>query len=184
MQPILSFAGSLASALLWLLPMFCYIGGATGFLSSLYGFWRRGFQERGGLAAPGVPEVTLFISAAFLSFPEFLNMGNKTLGFSSHASIGNGGGDQFYSFSEAQLSQALSQGPTEAFTAIMTTFHGYFLAYGAFIVFIALQKQLGRVKGTNRSSPAMNLTMGVAGLCMMNSDVLVPNIMAQLNITK
>lgn len=181
MQGLFTFAQDLGAALAWLLPMLCYIGGGCFLLSGVWGIYQRSAMTNGVLSKGFVPEIMITAGATLLSFPEFLNVGERTLGFSG--SVGMGGTAAPVQFSTNTLVTAAQAGPLAAFTAILTVFHAYFACYGALIVYFAIMRQVGRAKGTNNSSTGMNIVMMVAGFLVMNADVLGPALLKELQLT-
>lgn len=180
MEGLFDFAQDIGSALGWLLPALCYIGGSWLLATGAMGIVQRSRQPLGFLTQPFVPELMIAVGATFLSFPEFLNAGNRTLGFDANAGLG---APAKVSFSTDALANAAKGGPLQALTAILTVWHSYFAAYGALIVYFGLVRQVGRAKGTNNSSPGLNMVMIVAGFMVMNADVIGPGLIRELKLT-
>ncbi|MFT8482607.1 MAG: hypothetical protein ABF689_06315 [Gluconobacter cerinus] len=181
MEGLFDFAQDLGAALSWLLPFLCYVGGGCFLLSGVMGIFQRSSISNGLLSKGVVPEMMILVGATFLSFPEFLNMGNRTLGFEGNAGIGT---PAKMSFSSDALMTAAQRGPLAALTAILNVFHVYFAAYGALIVYFAIVRQMGRAKGTNNSSTGLNMVMGIAGFLVMNADVLGPALLKELKLVQ
>ncbi|WP_259654894.1 hypothetical protein [Gluconacetobacter dulcium] len=179
MEGLFDFAQDIGLALSWVLPLLCYVGGTWFLVGGLLGILQRSAAQNGLLAKPFVPELMIAVGATFLSFPEFLNVGNRTLGFAANVDLG---ASQKLSFSTDTLSNAAKGGPLQTLTAILTVWHTYFACYGALIVYFAFVRQVGRAKGTNNSSPALNAVMGISGFFVMNADVIAPALLKELKL--
>lgn len=180
MQGLFTFAQDIGAAGGWLLPMLCYISGGCFLASGVWGIYQRSALTNGLLAKGFMPEIMIAAGATFLSFPEFLNMGNSTLGFAPMAGMGTPAQVQF---SADTLATAATAGPAAALTAILTVFHTYFACYGALIVYFAILRQVGRSKGANNSSTSVNLIMMTGGFLVMNADVIGPALLKELQLT-
>lgn len=180
MQGLFNFVADIGAALEWVLPMLCYIGGASFLLGGVYGIYERSAQAAGMVGRPFVPEFMIFVGATLLSFPQFLNMGNQTLGFDTSASLSSG--DAPAAVSIDTLTSAITGGPVKVFSAILRMFRFYFMSYGALIVYFAIIRQVGRAKGTNNSSTGLNIIMLVGGFLVMNADVIGPKLLVELHL--
>ncbi|MEZ7137551.1 MULTISPECIES: hypothetical protein [Komagataeibacter] len=181
MQGLFNFIADIGSALEWLLPMFCYVGGSGFLIGGVYGIYQRSAQANGLASRPFVPELMILAGATFLSFPQFLNMGNQTLGFDSTASLS--GGNAPAAVSIDALTSAVTGGPVQVLTAILHLFRFYFMSYGALIVYFAIIRQVGRARGINNSSTGLNMVMLAGGFFVMNADVIGPMLLKELHLT-
>jgi len=180
MEGLFDFAQDIGAALSWLLPMLCYVTGASFLAAGVMGIFQRSSISNGFLSKGFMPELTIAAGATFLSFHEFLNMGNRTLGFDANAGMG---APAATSFSSDALMTAAQGGPVAALTAILGVFHAYFACYGALIVYFSIVRQIGRAKGANNSSTGLNLVMCVGGFLVMNADVIGPALLKELKLT-
>ncbi|MBB2156631.1 hypothetical protein HLH33_09970 [Gluconacetobacter diazotrophicus] len=119
--------------------------------------------------------------AVFLSFPEVLNVGSRTMGGSMTASFG--GTATPVQITASQFTASATQGPAAILAEIFAVFKYYFAAYGALVVYFAFMRQLGRAKGTNHSSTGLNVVMAIAGFGIMNADQLGPAFLRELGLT-
>lgn len=180
MTALFSLGAAMGGALGYVLWILCYIGGSATMLTGLWGLVSR--AKRGGYLEGGAwPEFFIVTGAVFLAFPTVLNTGNATLGFSSTASFS--GESTPIQFSASDLTQAATQGPAEMISTIFKMFKSYFAAYGALIVWVAIRRQNGLMRGKNHGSTGMNIVMGLAGLGVMNADVIGPAIVSQLGLS-
>ena len=170
MVGILSFCASLGNALGWLLPTLCYIVGGSMMISAIWGFYGRSTLQNGLVTKGFAPEILFLGSGTLLSFPQFLNVLNRSFGFSTTASLtqGQDGGVAAYSFDAAAFNQAVSQGPTSLLNAMIDVFDPYFISYGGLIAFLAVKRQIDRAQGRNDSTTGMNITMLIGSILMMN----------------
>lgn len=174
LQDLLDFAGSIGSAFAIALPTLCFITGSAFLIGSLFGIYSRG---KGATGISSSLPVCLFLIAAgasLLSFPEFLNMGNTTLGLSARASVGSVNSAGQVTFSSDSLKSAISQGPTATLAAMLHAFRYYFMSYGAFWVYVSIVRQTNTMKGRSNTLTTTNICMLLGGFFLMNADTLVP----------
>ncbi|WP_246856665.1 hypothetical protein [Acetobacter vaccinii] len=176
---IFDFAQEIGNAMGWVLPALCYIVGSTFLLGAVFSLYKAS-SGSGTVLSFGVPAALLTGAAICLSFPEFINTGSRTLGFSAGASFTDSSGK--VSFSENTLTTAMAAGPAETLKAVLHLFRFYFMNYGALIVFFAVTRQIGRAKGTNNSSASSNIMMIVGGFLIMNADTIVPALATKLHL--
>ena len=181
MQGLYALGQDIGLALAWILPALCYISGGSFIAGGIWGIFQRSSMANGFLSKGFVPELMIAAGATLLSFPEFLTAGSSTLGLTASAAMG--GTTQEVSFSAQSLTTAASSGPAGVLTDILNEFSAYFACYGALIVYFAIVRQVGRAKGANNSSLAVNLIMMIAGFLVMNVDVLAPAILQELQLT-
>lgn len=182
LQDLLDFAGSIGSAFAIALPTLCYISGSACLLGSLFGIYSRGKGSTGAGSSLPVCIALIAAGATLLSFPEFLNMGNATLGLSATATVGgvNSGGQT--TFSADSLKSAISQGPTATLAAMLHVFRYYFMSYGAFWVYVSIIRQLNAMKGRSNTSTTTNLCMVFGGFLLMNADTIGPALATKLHL--
>lgn len=181
LQDLLDFAGSIGSAFAIALPTLCYISGSAFLLGSLFGLYSRGNGATGTASSLPVCVALIAAGASLLSFPDFLNMGNTTLGLSARTSVGVNSAGQV-TFSSDSLKSAISQGPTATLTAILHVFRYYFMSYGAFWVYVSIMRQLDTMKGRSNTSTTTNLCMVLGGFLLMNADTIGPALAKKLHL--
>jgi hypothetical protein len=169
MEALFAFARSIGNALAYLVPTLCYVTGGSFLLGSVYGLYGRGKGENGPANNPLVCFGLIFVGASLLSFPEFLNMGNATLGFASNASLGSAGSAPMR-FSSDDIQTAINKGPTALLISFLHLFRMYFACYGALLVYWGLVRQIGSMKGKNNSPTSLNLTIIICSFILMNSE--------------
>ncbi len=182
LQDLLDFAGSIGGAFGIALPTVFYISGSACLLGSLLGLYSRGKGATGAASSLPVCVALITAGATLLSFPEFLNMGNATLGLSARASVGGVNSAGQVTFSSDSLKAAVSHGPTATLTAILHIFRYYFMSYGAFWVYVAIMRQLSSMKGRSNTSTTTNLCMVIGGFFLMNADTLGPALAKKLHL--
>ncbi|WP_025827380.1 hypothetical protein [Acetobacter okinawensis] len=182
LQDLLDFAGSIGNAAAIALPTLCYISGSACLLGSLFGFYRRGTGATGASSSLPVCVALIAFGASLLSFTEFLNMGNATLGLSATASVGGVNSAGQVTFSAESLKSAISQGPTATLTAILHVFRYYFMSYGAFWVYVSIMRQLSSMQGRSNTSTTTNLCMVIGGFLLMNADTIGPALAKKLHL--
>lgn len=178
MEALFEFAASLGNGALILLPVFLYVSGLSCLFGSAFALYQRG---RGSTHVACSLPVCLALAtggATFLTFNEFLNMGNATLGVSSNVGVGGVNSAGQVTFSESTVKSAIAQGPLATLNAFIQLFHTFFQAYGAFWIYVSIQRQLGASKGRNNTSPFVNGTMIFAGFGVMDLSHLVPALTA------
>lgn len=181
LQDLLDFAGSIGSAFAIALPTLWYISGSACLLGSLFGLYSRGNGATGAASSFPVCVALIAAGASLLSFPDFLNMGNTTLGLSARTSVGVNSAGQV-TFSSDSLKSAISQGPTATLTAILHVFRYYFMSYGAFWVYVSIMRQLNTMKGRSNTSTTTNLCMVLGGFLLMNADTIGPALAKKLHL--
>ncbi|MFT8885818.1 MAG: hypothetical protein ABF946_06390 [Acetobacter papayae] len=181
LQDLLDFAGSIGSAFAIALPTLCYISGSACLLASLFGLYSRGNGATGAASSLPVCVALIAAGASLLSFPDFLNMGNTTLGLSARTSVGVNSAGQV-TFSSDSLKSAISPGPTATLAAILHVFRYYFMSYGAFWVYVSIMRQLNTMKGRSNTSTTTNLCMVLGGFLLMNADTIGPALAKKLHL--
>ena len=182
LQDLLDFAGSIGSAFAIALPTLCYISGSVCLLASLFGLYSRGNGATGAASSLPVCVALIAAGASLLSFPDFLNMGNTTLGLSAKASVGGVNSAGQVTFSSDSLKSAISQGPTATLAPILHVFRYYFMSYGAFWVYVSIMRQLNSMKGRSNTSTTTNLCMVIGGFFLMNADTIGPALAKKLHL--
>lgn len=182
LQDLGDFAGSIGKAFAILLPTLCYVTGSAFLIGSLLGMYSRGKGATGVGSSLPLCIALLAAGASLLSFPEFLNMGNTTLGLSARASVGGVNSAGQVTFSSDSLKSAISQGPTATLTAILHIFRYYFMSYGAFWVYVSIMRQISTMKGRSNTSTTTNLCMVIGGFFLMNADTIGPALAKKLHL--
>lgn len=178
MEALLALAGSLGDGLLILLPVLFYVGGVSCLFGSAFALYQRG---RGSTSVACSLPVCLALATAgatFLTFDEFLNMGNATLGVSTRVGVGGVNSAGQTTFSESALKSAITQGPLATLNAFIQLFHSFFQAYGALWIYVSIQRLLGSQRGRNNTSFSVNIAMIFAGFGVMDLNKLVPALSA------
>ncbi|MFT8828169.1 hypothetical protein [Acetobacter syzygii] len=170
MEALFSFAQSIGNAFAYLVPTLCYITGSAFLAASVYGMYNRGRGENSPSSSPFVCAALFFVGASFLSFPEFLNMGNSTMGFSGSVSLGSGGTAMKFSTQDVQT--AINKGPTALLISFLHLFSMYFACYGALLVYWGMCRQIGRMKGQNNSSSGTNFAIIFFSFLLMNAETV------------
>lgn len=169
MEALFAFAQSIGASLAYLLPTLCYVTGGVFFLSSIYGLYGLGKGENGPANSPLVIFGLISVGASLLSFPEFLNMGNATLGFTGTASLGSAGSSPMR-FSADDIQTAINKGPTALLISFLHLFQMYFACYGALLVYWGMVRQIGSMKGKNNSPTSLNLIIIICSFILMNAE--------------
>ncbi|WP_338333637.1 hypothetical protein [Acetobacter sp. LMG 32666] len=171
MEALFSFAQEIGNSLAYLLPTLCYVTGSSFLLGSVYGIYSRGKGENGPASNLFVCAALFTVGASFLSFPDFLNMGNKSLGFTTTASM-SGSDATPMKFSAQDIQTGINKGPTALLVAFLHLFRMYFACYGALLVYWGMIRQVGRMKGQNNTSTSVNLLIIVGSFILMNADTV------------
>lgn len=182
LQDLLDFAGAIGRTFAIALPTLFYISGSACLLGSLFGLYSRGNGATGAGSSFAVCVALITAGASLLSFPEFLNMGNATLGLSARTSVGGLNSAGQVTFSSDSLKSAISQGPTAALAAMLHVFRYYFMSYGAFWVYVSIIRQLNTMKGRSNTSTTTNLCMVLGGFLLMNADTIGPALAKKLHL--
>ncbi|GAB3588781.1 hypothetical protein [Acetobacter peroxydans] len=182
LQDLLDFAGSIGSAFAIALPTLCYISGSACLLGSLFGLYSRAKGATGAGSSFPVCIALIAAGASLLSFSEFLNMGNATLGLSARTSVGGVNSAGQVTFSADSLKSAISQGPTATLAAMLHVFRYYFMSYGAFWVYVSIMRELNSMKGRSNTSTTTNICMGLGGFFLMNADTIGPALAKKLHL--
>lgn len=182
LQDLIDFAGSIGNAFAIALPTLCFITGSAFLMGSLLGIYSRGKGATGVTSSLPVCFGLIAAGATLLSLPEFINIGNATLGLSARASVGGVNSSGQVTFSAESLKSAIAQGPTATLTAILHVFRYYFMSYGAFWVYVSIVRHINTMKGRSNTSTTTNICMVLGGFFLMNADTLAPILAKKLHL--
>lgn len=157
MEHLLNLLYGFADAISWLIPVFCYLGGIIMLMLGTLKFVEAGKDSRNGLIHAGVSASYFVVGFTLLSFDEFLNIGTRTLGGSTRASIGG-------SLLSHPIPGALALGgtPQDSFLAAVALFSVFTKAFGALMCLKGLMKlrASGKQQGPSTSSAFVHLFFG------------------------
>lgn len=177
MQGFVNFADDIGQAISVIIPALCYIIGLGFMLAAGCGMWQLSRGRHGGLAArPWVPFVTLFISAALLTFDRMLNLGEATLGSSQQASMADG--MTSYTPPTVNPSSLVGTSPEQTILNVINVFQYFFESYGALIVLMGILALHHVSEGRRRHGPLLPTIQIVFGFGVMNINTIAPFVMS------
>lgn len=180
MQGFVNFADDIGTAIAFLLPAFCYLGGVSFILGAIWGFWQ---LPKGGhhAARPWVPFVTLFIGAALLSYDRIVNLAEATIGGGHTASMS----DSLTAYTPPTVNPGTLAGtsPEQTVLNVINVFQYFFMCYGALIVMFGIVGLKHISEGKRRHGPSLAVIQIVFGLAVMNVDEIAPIIMSYFGAT-
>jgi hypothetical protein len=164
MQGFVNLADAIGNAITIILPALCYIIGSILFITGGYGLWQSAKPGSYWSGHKFLPYLAIFVASCFLSFDRILNKaeasfgGNVQFGMASqittYTSTGTGTGTGL-----------LGATPEATVLNLVTMFVGFFIPFGALMVFLAGRKVYEVGKGERRggySGPAIQMIFGMA----------------------
>ena len=162
MQGFVNLAADFGTAIAWLIPAICYLGGGSLLIGSMYGFWQMVNPGSHTHRRPFWPFITLFVAATLLSFDQMLSFANNTFGGGVQTSLS----PNLTSYQPPQIDANGFMGatPEDTLLNIIGVFDYFFQAYGALIVLFAVFTFYNNHKGQRHhyGHPMVQLAFGVA----------------------
>ncbi|SIR29613.1 MULTISPECIES: hypothetical protein [Acidiphilium] len=160
MQGFLNLADAIGNAITIILPALCYIIGSSLFILGGYGLWQSAKPGSYWAGHKYLPFLALFIASCFLSFDRILNKAEASFG----GSVQFGLTSQITSYTSSTAPGVLGTTPEATVLNLVIMFVGFFIPFGALMVFLAGNKVYAVGKGERRggySGPAIQLIFGL-----------------------
>lgn len=158
--------------LIWLGPC-CYLAGSSAVIGGAYLLYQSRLPGHPLRHRAWVPVGVMMIGFIFFGFPDFLNLATATVDGSARASAGAA----MTSYTAPTGNAWLGLSPSETLLAIIQSFIVFFRAFGAMWVFQSLNGLKGVWQSTRRHGWGPPAVKGVAGILVMNLDVVARQLM-------
>jgi hypothetical protein len=179
MQGFVNFAFDIGNVLSIVIPLCCYLFGVSMFLFAGYGAWH--CTKPGSYWERHKPLIALELltGSVLVSFDQFLNFANGTFGGNVTTSVAAGATS--YTPPTINATSLIGTTPEQTITTLITDFSYFFIAYGAFICFLAVMSLRAVGQGRRNHGISLPLIMLVFGVALMNIQTFTTTIMGYFN---
>ena len=171
-----AFANAVGVVILVVLPLLCYVSGSVLFITAGYGAWQSARPGSWWSEHKALPLLALLLGAMMLTFDRVLDKAQASFGGSVNFAMAPG--LTAYSYTPPTQAGLLGSTPEQTVMNLVSTFIVFFIAFGALMCFLALQRLWGLGKGTARGGYSHPVIQGLFGLALINIHSVTAYIMA------
>lgn len=164
MQGFLNLADAIGNAITIILPALCYIIGSSLFILGGYGLWQSAKPGSYWAGHKYLPFFALGIGSCFLSFDRILDKLEASFG----GTVNFGIASQITSYTSSTATGVLGTTPEATVLNLVQMFVGFFIPFGALMVFLAGNKVYAIGKGERRGGYSGPFIQTIFGLGLIN----------------